>query len=145
MSAQQDVAIVEDGLAGGAGRAETSIAAIVLDFMCLCEHGRGLFFAEKFLSFIGSEERDDIIDAADIGFKLSQQSFGGSLLTGLIDSGEVGFGGFLSVCVQILCLSGPTYHFPVDLSNTVSMLVYTITLFFLKWVDECKEKVYYTI
>ena len=79
MSAQQDVAIVEDGLASGAGRAEAGVAA------------------------------------------------------------------FLSVCVQILYLSGPTYHFPVYLSNTVSMLVYTIALFFLKWVDECKEKVYYTI
>jgi len=93
LSAQQDVAIVEDGLAGGAGRAEAGVAAIVFDFMCLCEHGRGLLFTEKLLGFIGSKERDDIIDAADIGFKL----------------------------------------------------VYTITLFFLKWVDECKEKVYYTI
>ena len=99
MSAQQDVAIVEDGLASGAGRAEAGVAALGLDLMCLCQHGCGLFFAEKFLGFIGSEERDDIIDAANVGFKLSQQSFGGSLLTGLIDSGEVGFGGFLESAV----------------------------------------------
>ena len=67
--------------------------------MCLCEHGCGLFFAEKFLGFIGSEERDDIIDAAEIGLKLSQQFPGGVFFTCLIDSGKVGFGGFLESAV----------------------------------------------
>ena len=85
--------VLQQFRAGGAGGAETPLAAVGLDLFAQGFQLLGLFLAEVFDGLRGTEETERVVDGADVFLQFLQERLRGGLLAVFSDGVKLGLGG----------------------------------------------------